>query len=158
MQEPAFATTGQRSVAFTRFLAAVDALSSVIAGFALLAGARAFMFTALLGWREPVLGGAGLVLLALIGWLRWQCGGAGDGALTLHPAAAPPHGGDSETARARTHGLRIGTGSPGTTLPLQLACAGSCNVACYNRSKRCDSTCCIDDAPRQCFGPARTQA
>ena len=39
--------------------AAVDALSSAIAGFALLAGARAFMFIALLGWREPVLGGAG---------------------------------------------------------------------------------------------------
>jgi hypothetical protein len=32
------------------------------------------MFTALLGWREPVLGGTGLVLLAMVGWLRWQCG------------------------------------------------------------------------------------
>ncbi|MFM0499833.1 hypothetical protein PQQ95_05325 [Paraburkholderia caffeinilytica] len=58
-----------------RLLGAVDALSSAIAGFALLAGARAFTFTALLAWREPVLGGAGLVLLALVGWLRWQCRG-----------------------------------------------------------------------------------
>ncbi|RFU49489.1 hypothetical protein [Paraburkholderia sp. DHOC27] len=54
-----------------RLLAALDAVSTGIAGFALLAGARAFTFTALLAWREPVLGGAGLVLLGLIGWLRW---------------------------------------------------------------------------------------
>lgn len=56
---------------FARVLAALDAASTAIAGFALLAGARAFTFTALLAWREPVLGGAGLVLLGLIGWLRW---------------------------------------------------------------------------------------
>ncbi|MCC8396059.1 hypothetical protein LJ656_26070 [Paraburkholderia sp. MMS20-SJTR3] len=53
--------------------AGVELLSSAIAGFALLAGARAFMFVALLGWREPVLGGAGLLLLAVIGWLRSRC-------------------------------------------------------------------------------------
>ena len=74
MHEPAAATGPQTVIAFDRLSGAVDALSSAIAGFALLAGARAFMFTALLGWREPVLGGAGLVLLALVGWLRWQCG------------------------------------------------------------------------------------
>ena len=56
---------------FARVLAALDAASTAIAGFALLAGARAFTFTALLAWREPVLGGAGLVLLGLVGWLRW---------------------------------------------------------------------------------------
>jgi hypothetical protein len=56
---------------FARVLAAVEAASTAIAGFALLAGARAFTFTALLAWREPVLGGAGLVLLGLVGWLRW---------------------------------------------------------------------------------------
>ena len=55
----------------TRVLAALEAASTTIAGFALLAGARAFTFTALLAWREPVLGGVGLVLLGLIGWLRW---------------------------------------------------------------------------------------
>jgi hypothetical protein len=76
MHEPAVATAPQTAIAFARLSGAVDALSSAIAGFALLAGARAFMFIALLGWREPVLGGAGLVLLALVGWLRWQCGGA----------------------------------------------------------------------------------
>ncbi|MFP3567918.1 hypothetical protein [Paraburkholderia sp. SIMBA_030] len=57
---------------FARLSGAVDTLCSAITGFALLAGARAFTFTALLAWREPVLGGAGLVLLALVGWLRWQ--------------------------------------------------------------------------------------
>ncbi|WP_425606012.1 hypothetical protein [Paraburkholderia sejongensis] len=60
-------------LAFTRMAAGVELLSSAIAGFALLAGARAFMFVALLGWREPVLGGAGLLLLAVIGWLRSRC-------------------------------------------------------------------------------------
>ncbi|MBN3802447.1 hypothetical protein GXB81_05160 [Paraburkholderia sp. Ac-20336] len=60
--------------AFARVSGAADALSGAIAGFALLAGARAFTFIALLGWREPVLSGAGLVLLAMVGWLRWQCG------------------------------------------------------------------------------------
>lgn len=55
----------------TRVMAALDMASTAIAGFALLAGARAFAFTALLAWREPVLGGVGLVLLGLVGWLRW---------------------------------------------------------------------------------------
>jgi hypothetical protein len=153
MQEPASATSGQRSVAFTRFWAAVDALSSVIAGFALLAGARAFMFTALLGWREPVLGGAGLVLLAVVGWLRWQWDGG-----SVIPAAVLPRERDSEPARTRTRGSCPGAGSPDASLGLRSACAGSRNVACYNRPTRCDSTCRIADAPRQCFGHARTQA
>ncbi|MGF6372655.1 hypothetical protein [Paraburkholderia sp. 32] len=74
MHEPAAAKPVQVHLALLRVAAALDALSSAIAGFALLGGARAFMFIALLGWREPVLGGAGLVLLALVGWLRWQCG------------------------------------------------------------------------------------
>lgn len=70
MDEPhAAACVALRMVA--RMLAALDAASTSIAGFALLAGSRAFTFTALLAWREPVLGGAGLVLLGLIGWLRW---------------------------------------------------------------------------------------
>jgi hypothetical protein len=56
---------------FACLLDALDEASSGIAGFALLAGTRAFTFIALLAWREPVLGGAGLVLLGLIGWLRW---------------------------------------------------------------------------------------
>src|ERR1700691_2748794 len=58
-------------LAFARVFSAFDAASTAIAGFALLAGARAFTFIALLAWREPVLGGAGLVLLGLVGWLRW---------------------------------------------------------------------------------------
>jgi hypothetical protein len=56
---------------FALLLDALDEASSGIAGFALLAGTRAFTFIALLAWREPVLGGAGLVLLGVIGWLRW---------------------------------------------------------------------------------------
>ena len=59
------------TLAFERVLGTLDAVSTAIAGFALLAGARAFTFTALLAWREPVLGGAGLVVLGLVGWLRW---------------------------------------------------------------------------------------
>jgi hypothetical protein len=59
------------TLAFERVVGTLDAVSTAIAGFALLAGARAFTFTALLAWREPVLGGAGLVLLGLVGWLRW---------------------------------------------------------------------------------------
>ncbi|AXL49152.1 hypothetical protein DSC91_000853 [Paraburkholderia caffeinilytica] len=69
------ATAPGTVLTIARLSGAVDALCSAIAGFALLAGARAFTFTALLAWREPVLGGAGLVLLALVGWLRWQCRG-----------------------------------------------------------------------------------
>ncbi|HLX03666.1 MAG TPA: hypothetical protein VKS80_16285 [Trinickia sp.] len=49
----------------------LDALSSAIAGFALLAHGRLFAFAALVSLRSPVLGAAGLVLLALIGWARW---------------------------------------------------------------------------------------
>lgn len=75
MHESAAATAPGTVLTVARLSGAVDALSSAIAGFALLAGARAFTFTALLAWREPVLGGAGLVLLALVGWLRWRCRG-----------------------------------------------------------------------------------
>jgi hypothetical protein len=75
-------------IKFARYAHAIDALCGAIAGFALLAGPRAFMFTALLGWREPVAGGAGLMLLAVVGWLRWRCGGAprrvGGTSCTLH--------------------------------------------------------------------------
>ncbi|MFM0153993.1 hypothetical protein PQQ99_15670 [Paraburkholderia sediminicola] len=73
MHESVAATASGTVLTFARLSGAVDALSSAVAGFALLAGTRAFTFTALLAWREPVLGGAGLVLLALVGWLRWQC-------------------------------------------------------------------------------------
>ncbi|MFL9865554.1 hypothetical protein PQR67_15370 [Paraburkholderia fungorum] len=71
MHESAAATVPGTALTFARLSGAVDALSSAIAGFALLAGTRAFTFTALLAWREPVLGGVALVLLALVGWLRW---------------------------------------------------------------------------------------
>src|ERR1700733_4108369 len=57
--------------AYQRVQGAIDTASGAVAGFALLAGARAFTFVALFAWREPVLGGAGLMLLALVGWLRW---------------------------------------------------------------------------------------
>ncbi|MFM0207606.1 hypothetical protein PQQ96_09350 [Paraburkholderia sediminicola] len=73
MHESVAATGPGTVLTVARLAGAVDSLSSAIAGFALLAGTRAFTFTALLAWREPVLGGAGLVLLALVGWLRWQC-------------------------------------------------------------------------------------
>jgi hypothetical protein len=73
MHESVAAMAPGSVLTFARLSVVVDALSSAIAGFALLAGARAFTFTALLAWREPVLGGAGLVLLAVVGWLRWQC-------------------------------------------------------------------------------------
>jgi hypothetical protein len=48
-----------------------DALSSAIAGFALLTGSRLFAFAALVSLRSPVLGAAALVLLAVVGWMRW---------------------------------------------------------------------------------------
>ncbi|WP_109484002.1 hypothetical protein [Paraburkholderia sp. C35] len=67
MHEPADTLNG---AAYARVQGAIDAASGAIAGFALLAGARAFMFIALVAWREPVLGGAGLMLLALVGWIR----------------------------------------------------------------------------------------
>ncbi len=55
---------------YERMLRAIDAASVAIAGFALLAGTRAFAFIAIVAWREPVVGGAGLVVLALVGWMR----------------------------------------------------------------------------------------
>ncbi|WP_242665702.1 hypothetical protein [Paraburkholderia ginsengiterrae] len=120
MHEAASATAPETSIACARLSGAVDGLCSAIAGFALLAGARAFMFTALLGWREPVLGGAGLVLLAMVGWLRWRCGG-----IAVLPAVRH---------------------SPSASIPRNAACgcgrppsAERRNVACYNRSTECDS-------------------
>ncbi|AUT71006.1 hypothetical protein PTKU46_39390 [Paraburkholderia terrae] len=68
MHEPAVTLNAD---AYARVQDTIDAASGAIAGFALLAGARAFTFIALVAWREPVLGGAGLMLLALVGWLRW---------------------------------------------------------------------------------------
>ena len=68
MHEPAVTLSVD---AYARVQDAIDAASGAIAGFALLAGARAFTFIALVAWREPVLGGAGLMLLALVGWIRW---------------------------------------------------------------------------------------
>jgi hypothetical protein len=58
------------AAAYERMLGAIDAACVAIAGFALLAGTRAFAFLAVVAWREPVLGGAGLVVLALVGWMR----------------------------------------------------------------------------------------
>lgn len=136
----------QRALAFARLSAAVDALSSAIAGFALLAGARAFMFIALLGWREPVLGGAGLMLLALVGWLRWQCGGtaapraAADRRLPVKRGSRPD---DSTAAARRDRPPR---------------CAEARNVACYNRSSHCDSTRSIAAVERQSFGHVQLRA
>ena len=75
MHDPAAVTVPDTVVVFARWSDAIDTLCSAIAGFALLANTRAFAFTALLAWREPVLGGVGLVLLAALGWLRWQFGG-----------------------------------------------------------------------------------
>ena len=68
MHEPAVTL---KTDAYARVQDTIDAASGAIAGFALFAGARAFTFIALVAWREPVLGGAGLMLLALVGWLRW---------------------------------------------------------------------------------------
>ncbi|MEM5387247.1 hypothetical protein VSR68_27125 [Paraburkholderia phymatum] len=68
MHEPAVTSN---PAAYERVQDAIDTASGVVAGFALLAGARAFTFIALVAWREPVLGGAGLMLLALVGWIRW---------------------------------------------------------------------------------------
>jgi hypothetical protein len=73
MHESVAATASDRVITAARLSGALDTLSSAIAGFALLAGTRAFTFTVLLAWREPVVGGAGLVLLGLVGWLRWLC-------------------------------------------------------------------------------------
>ncbi|SEJ55562.1 hypothetical protein [Paraburkholderia diazotrophica] len=68
MHEPAVTSN---PAAYERVQDAIDTASGVVAGFALLAGTRAFTFIALVAWREPVLGGAGLMLLALVGWIRW---------------------------------------------------------------------------------------
>src|SRR5215467_13964807 len=70
MHEPAAAPPAAK---FARALGVVDALSAAIAGFALIAGTRAFVFLAIVALREPVLGGAGLMLLAMVGWVRWFC-------------------------------------------------------------------------------------
>ncbi|MFM0306305.1 hypothetical protein P0D71_00725 [Paraburkholderia sp. RL17-383-BIF-A] len=138
MDEPAAATGAQTAIAFARLTGAVDSLSSAIAGFALLGGARAFMFIALLGWREPVLGGAGLVLLALVGWLRWQCGnGAAASAV--------------QNTRRCNHSACRRRESPSPDAR---------NIACYNRSLECDSKRCpVFVEPSGCrFGPIRTRA
>jgi hypothetical protein len=127
MYEPNARTPLQTAVAIARVSAALDALASVIAGFALLAGARAFMFIALLGWREPVLGGAGLVLLAMVGWLRWRC--AGVAAAVLEPRSG------SATHRACAPGAGVAMRSGRT----QRSCPDALDVACYNRPSQCDA-------------------
>jgi hypothetical protein len=125
MQEPIAPTPDRPVIAFARLSVAVDAWSSAIAGFALLAGARAFMFIALLGWREPVLGGAGLVLLALVGWLRWQCG-TSIVSCDAAPAGRPlPHHADGPWSGAAPAGRPRGAEAP--------------DVACYNRPSQCDA-------------------
>lgn len=124
MHEPAAASGPRTAIAFARLTGAVDSLSSAIAGFALLGGARAFMFIALLGWREPVLGGAGLVLLALVGWLRWQCGGG-----AVVPAMQNARG----AARRCNHSACRRRESPSPDAR---------NIACYNRPLECDSKRC----------------
>ncbi|RAS34517.1 hypothetical protein [Paraburkholderia bryophila] len=154
MHEPAAVTLADTVVAFARWSDAVDALCSAIAGFALLANTRAFAFTALLAWREPVLGGLGLVLLAALGWLRWQCGGraaAHDthaGRVTragrvTHAAHAMHTGRDTCTARASQPVPNAGNESravmrddPAHALPVG---AGRALVACYNRSSESES-------------------
>jgi hypothetical protein len=144
MQQPIAPTPVQTVIAFARLAAAVDALSSAIAGFALLAGARAFMFIALLGWREPVLGGAGLVLLALVGWLRWQCGG------TAAPHAAP----NSRPTMNRANGSWEGAAA--AVVRVQPSCADARNVACYNRPAHCDAARCSAAVAHSSFGHARS--
>ncbi|CAB3778706.1 hypothetical protein LMG28614_00699 [Paraburkholderia ultramafica] len=134
MQQPIAPTPVQTVVAFARLAAAADALSSAIAGFALLAGARAFMFIALLGWREPVLGGAGLVLLALVGWLRWQCGGIATVAWDWDAAR------DRRPTMSHVNGACVGAAvAAGHNEP---GCAAARNVACYNRPAQCDARRC----------------
>ncbi|WP_414696940.1 hypothetical protein [Paraburkholderia sp.] len=129
MYGPAASTTLKASFALARVSAAADAISSAIAGFALLAGARAFTFVALLGWREPVMGGAGLLLLALVGGLRWWCGRARRAAAGLSDAQSFTRRGGSTTTRA---------GGARDAWP-ERACAHlrvgqAHDVACYNRS------------------------
>ncbi|SMG50922.1 hypothetical protein [Paraburkholderia susongensis] len=124
MHEPAASTPVLTNCTFARVSAAVDALSGAIAGFALLAGARAFMFMALLGWREPVLGGAGLVLLAMVGWLRWQCSASVDS----HAARC------SGSAMACVGGVYPIDGTHSVFAHAKPGCAEVRNPACYNRS------------------------
>jgi hypothetical protein len=131
MHEPIAATRVQTVIALARLSAAVDACFGVIAGFALLAGARAFMFIALLGWREPVLGGAGLVLLAVVGWLRWQCGAAA--AAIAASQDAPLSRSAMSRAGAACNALAA---APGRAKP---RCPQARDVACYNRPARCDA-------------------
>ncbi|ACC73756.1 hypothetical protein PPMP20_36375 [Paraburkholderia phymatum] len=69
MHEPAVTVD---AAVCARAQGAIDTASGAVAGFAMLASARAFTFIALVAWREPVLGGAGLMLLALAGWIRWR--------------------------------------------------------------------------------------
>jgi hypothetical protein len=74
MAEPVASTSGASVPGIcihARARRQLDALSSVIAGFALLSGTRLFAFAALVSLRSPVLGAAGLVLLAFFGWARW---------------------------------------------------------------------------------------
>lgn len=131
MDDPVAVTSRRMLATFARLGSeAVDALSSAIAGFALLAGARAFMFTALLGWREPVLGGAGLVVLALIGWLRWRCGAAACAAVSGARHSGPGANGVDGSCR--------GVFRP--TAPVPQARTEARNDACYNRLKQCDSS------------------
>ena len=68
MHEPAVTLN---AAAYERAQGAIDTASGAVAGFALLASARAFTIIALVAWREPVLGGVGLMLLAMVGWIRW---------------------------------------------------------------------------------------
>lgn len=141
MHEPAAATAAHPVIGFTRVSGAVDAFSSAIAGFALLAGTRAFAFTALLAWREPVLGGAGLVLLAVVGWLRWQCGGTAAAGVIQKSRSTMKHGNGS---------CAVGATRVASLLPPS---ADGRNVACYNRPSECGSTRCIAPVERQPLRP-----
>ncbi|NYH16149.1 hypothetical protein [Paraburkholderia bryophila] len=152
MHKPAAVTVPGTVVAFARLSGAVDAFCSAIAGFALLAGTRAFTFTALLAWREPVLGGVGLLLLAALGWLRWQCGGRAAGHDTH--------------ARHETHATREGRPAlnpgnesravirQGLAQPLPVG-AERAHVACYNRSSESESKRCAARVERRSSSGAR---
>ncbi|MFM0643054.1 hypothetical protein PQR14_01885 [Paraburkholderia bryophila] len=144
MHESAAVTVPESVVVFARLSGAVDALCSAIAGFALLAGTRAFTFTALLAWREPVLGGVGLVLLAALGWLRWKCGGRAVGHDThaRHVTHAAHHAHDIYAAREGRPALNPGNASCAVIRNSLPVGAERADVACYNRpseseSKRC---------------------
>ncbi|ASL47416.1 hypothetical protein bAD24_III08480 [Burkholderia sp. AD24] len=148
MHEPAAVKVPDTVVAFARWSDAVDALCSAIAGFALLASTRAFAFTALLAWREPVLGGVGLVLLAALGWLRWQCGGRAaahdrHAGRVTRAAHAMQTARDTCTARASQPVPNAGNESravmrDGLAHALPVG-AERALVACYNRSSESES-------------------